>query len=126
MKHLPSFLILCCFFFSTSLSAQSDVVGEWKTMVPGQEEGSMMPILVSIKADNTYTVDFGADGAVEIKGAYQSKGNQLVIQDVEGSDCTGKGIYTYEVSDEGMTMSRVSDECENRGGPDGKMVFSRE
>ncbi|MCB9048352.1 MAG: hypothetical protein H6556_02885 [Lewinellaceae bacterium] len=125
MRYLSFLFLIFCFCFSASLSAQSEAVGEWKTMIPGQEEGSMIPLHVSIKDDNTYALDFGADGAVEIKGSYQSKGDQIVIQDVEGSDCTGKGIYTFEVNDAGMTMTRVSDECEGRGGPEGKMVFDR-
>jgi len=124
MKYLPSFLALFCFCLSLGLSAQSEVVGEWKTMVP-DGEGNMIPFHVSIKADNTYLLDFGGDGTVEIKGTYQEKGSQLVIQDGEGSDCTGKGIYTFEVASDSMTMTRVSDECANRGGPEGKIVFSR-
>ncbi len=125
MKFLPSLLILFCFCFSTSLSAQDTPVGEWEAMVPGKEEGSMIPLHVTIKSDNIYWVDFGGDGQVEITGKYVAKGNQIAIEDVEGSDCNGKGIYTFETTDEGMTMTRVSDECEGRGGPEGKMVFSR-
>lgn len=93
-------------------------------MVP-DEKGEMMPLLVTIDADNSYTVDFGADGEPEITGTYEEKDGKMHIQDVEGSDCTGKGVYTFEVTDDGMTMTRVSDECEGRGGPDGKMEFSR-
>ena len=124
MKYLPSLLALFCFFFSTSLSAQPAVVGEWTTMVP-DKDGNMMPLHVSIRADNSYHLDFGSDGTVEVTGTYEAKGNQMIIQDAEGSNCTGKGIYTFEVTDDGMTMTRVSDECEQRGGPEGKMAFSR-
>ncbi|MCO6477813.1 MAG: hypothetical protein J5I94_14380 [Phaeodactylibacter sp.] len=122
MKYLP-FLLFC---LSANLSAQDSPVGEWKTMVPDREkEGAMMPLHVTIKADNLYWLDFGGDGSVEITGKYVAKGNQMVIEDVEGSDCNGKGIYTFEVTDESMTMARVSDECEGRAGPEGKIVFSR-
>ena len=124
MKYLPFLLGLFSFCISTSLSAQSEVVGEWKTMVPG-EEGKMIPLHVTIKADNIYWLDFGGDGDIEVTGMYQAKDGQIQIQDVEGSDCTGKGVYAFKVDDEGMTMTRVSDECEGRGGPEGKMVFSR-
>ena len=85
----------------------------------------MIPLHVTIKADNIYWLDFGGDGDIEVTGMYQAKDGQIQIQDVEGSDCTGKGVYTFKVDDEGMTMTRVSDECEGRGGPEGKMVFSR-
>lgn len=126
MKYLSSLLILFSFCFSSGLSAQSEVVGDWKTMVPdGSKEGAMIPLHVTIKADNIYWLDFGGDGAVEITGKYETSDGQIHIQDVEGSECTGKGVYVFEVNDEGMTMTRVSDECEGRGGPEGKMSFSR-
>lgn len=124
MRYLPSFIILLCFSLPLGLSAQSGPAGEWKTMIPDQE-GNMIPLLVSIKADNTYSVDFGADGVVEINGTYKSEDGQITIRDNEGSECTGKGVYKYEVTADGMTMTRVSEECEGRGGPEGKMEFSR-
>ncbi|MCB0588194.1 MAG: hypothetical protein KDD06_23075 [Phaeodactylibacter sp.] len=126
MRYLPSLFILICLGFSINLSAQSSPVGEWKIMVPDRsQEGAMIPLFVTIKADNIYWLDFGGDGNVEGTGKYVAKGNQMIIQDAEGSECTGKGIYTFEVTDKSMTMTRVSDECEGRGGPDGKMEFSR-
>ena len=125
MKYSPFLLLFFCFSLSSGLFAQSGPVGEWKAMIPADDKGNMMPMHVSIKADNTYAIDFGGDGTVEIKGVYSEKDGQLIIQDNEGSECTGKGVYTYEVTADGLTMTKVSDECEGRGGPEGKMVFDR-
>lgn len=124
MKHLPSFLALFCFCLPFALSAQSAAVGEWKTSFP-DDKGNMIPVHLSIKADNTYAVDFGADGTVDIKGKYMDVEGHLTIQDTEGSDCAGEGVYQLEVTAGGMKMTRISDECEGRGGPDGVMAFER-
>lgn len=125
MKYLSSFVVILCFCLPLASSGQSSAVGEWKAMIPADDQGNMMPMHVSIKADNTYTVDFGADGVVEIKGTFSEKDGQITIQDVEGSECTGKGVYKYEVTADGLKMTRVSEECEGRGGPDGVMELKR-
>ena len=47
------------------------------------------------------------------------------IQDTEGSDCTGEGVYTFKIEGNTLTMTRVSDPCADRGGPDGVMKMER-
>lgn len=99
--------------------------GEWTMQVP-DENGNMMTLKLSIGKD-AYTVDFGMDGTLEVKGNYTVNGDEMNIEDVEGSQaCIGtKAVYKFAVTDESMTMTRVKDDCEGRGGPEGKMVFSR-
>jgi hypothetical protein len=106
-----------------SLMAQSPV-GAWKMSVPDQS-GKMTPLKVDISADGTYVVDFGADGVVENKGKYTVESGKMTIQDTEGSDCTEPGVYTFKIEGDTMTMTRVSDGCPNRGGPDGVMTMQR-
>ena len=105
------------------LSAQSPV-GSWKLSVPGQD-GKMVPLKVDIADNGTYTLDFGADGAVDSKGKYTVDGDKMTIQDTEGSDCTGQGVYSLKIEGNTMTMTRVSDACANRGGPDGVIKMEK-
>lgn len=123
MKPIFRCLFAIVALFPLGLVAQSPV-GSWKMSVPGQD-GKMAPLKVDIAADGTYTVDFMADGTIENKGKYTVEGEKMTIQDTEGSDCTGKGVYTYKVEGNTLTMTRVSDACADRGGPEGVMRMDR-
>ena len=105
------------------LMAQSPV-GTWKMSIP-DENGKMTPLKVAMSADDTYAIDFGADGTIEIKGKYTVEGGKMTIQDMEGSDCTEKGVYTLKIEGDILTMTRVSDGCNGRGGPEGVMTMQR-
>ncbi len=124
MKYLFSSILLICFCLPFNLTAQSGIVGTWQSTIAGRE-GNPMALQVTIKADNTYAVDFGADGEVEITGTYSVDGDQITVQDDAGNECTGKGVYTFKVTGDELLMERISEECEGRGGPEGKMGFSR-
>ena len=113
------FTCLIC-FLAFSMSAQS-VVGKWKFEFPG-EEGTTV-IVCDMKADGTYTLDFGADGTVELNGKYTLSGDTMTFSD--DGDCKGKGVYKAEATDTDLTMTKISDECEGRGGPEGKMMAKR-
>ena len=120
--HFRLFLALMV-MLPFGLTAQSPV-GAWKMSVPDQN-GKMTPMKVDISADGTYAVDFGADGTVENKGKYTVESGKMTIQDTEGSDCTEQGVYTLKIEGDTLTMTRVSDGCANRGGPDGVMTMQR-
>ncbi|HMQ49859.1 MAG TPA: lipocalin family protein [Saprospiraceae bacterium] len=126
MKFIPFFLTLIGLCLSLTLSAQkSALVGDWEMAVPTQD-GSMMTIKVSLKGDGTYSVDFGNDGTNEINGAYTTDGDKITIKDADGPQaCPGEGIYTYTATETSLTMTRVSDACEGRGGPEGVMAMKR-
>ena len=125
MKILRNCLMTVVVSFPLILSAQS-VTGDWKTEVPGPD-GNSINFKVSMKSDGTYTVDFGQDGTIEISGSYQVDGDQMTIQDTGGAQaCTsGKGVYKIEISGNSLTMTRISDSCEGRGGPTGVMSFTK-
>lgn len=121
MKNLT--LLLLCFCLPLSLFAQ-EVVGDWQSEIPSDDGGTMI-LAVSIKADGTYTVDFGGDGQVEINGKYEIDKDQITVQNTSGDECTDKGVYNFKVTATDLIMNRVSDACPNRGGPEGIMQFKR-
>ena len=127
MKNLNRALLPLLFCLPFTLFSQA-FVGDWTISIPSDDGKTTMTAHLAIQGDGTYTVDFGEDGQVELHGTYEVSGDQMIIRDKEGGEgCPpgAKGVYTYAITDEGMTMTRVSDECGTRGGPDGKMVFSR-
>ena len=127
MKNLKMFCTALVLILPLFMFAQRSLEGSWTTTFPGQDGSAVVAKLV-IGEDGTYTVDFGADGQVEINGTYKTDGNQIIIRDMgEGPDaCNGKGVYNFTVDDVAMVMERVSDECPNRGGEAGRMEFKRE
>lgn len=125
MKFSHFFFVLVCFCFSSGLTAQSTLSGNWQMTVP-TEDGGTMKVYLSFGADNTYSVDLAGDGTTDIKGKYELKDGQLTIQDNGGPEaCTGKGLYKVETTETLLKMTRISDPCEGRGGPAGVMEFSR-
>ncbi|MBV6653883.1 MAG: hypothetical protein KI786_09015 [Mameliella sp.] len=123
MKYL--WLICLGLFLGTAnLSAQSQLAGDWKTSFT-DEEGQTWKLKLTMKTDQTYVVDFNADGSAEIEGTYSTKGNEVTIQDVKGSECKGKGVYKFTIEGDGLLMEAIEDACPGRKGPDGKMSFTR-
>lgn len=124
MKTLKSFFFLSCLFFSFAIQAQ-DLEGKWKSEVP-TDEGTLIILLV-MDSDDTYTVDLGGDGTIDIYGEFSVDGDEIFITDTEGPEaCPDEtGVYKFTVSDTEFLMERVSDPCEGRGGPEGKMAFKR-
>lgn len=123
MKTFLHLFLACMTMLPFGLMAQSPV-GTWKTSIP-DENGKMTPMKVQLSEDGTYAVDFGYDGTIEIMGKYTVDGRKMTIQDAEGSDCTAQGVYTLKIEGDTLTMTRISDGCPNRGGPDGVMTMQR-
>jgi hypothetical protein len=123
MKALIHLFLAGMTLLPFGLMAQSPV-GTWKMAVPDQN-GKMTPLKLDISEEGTYAVDFGADGTVENRGKYTVEGGKMTIQDTEGTDCTAPGVYTFKVEGDTLTMTRISDGCPNRGGPDGVMTMQR-
>lgn len=94
-----------------------DHIGSWQWTTTGPD-GSAMPIQVTFKADNTFEIDFGADGQVEENGEYSMNGNRMTIKVIsDGSQCTNKvGVYDMSISGDTATATMVSDECDARRG----------
>lgn len=113
--------------FPLFVMSQSSIVGAWMTEIPNPE-GVIIPVKLVISEDGSYTVDFGNDGTVEINGKYELNGDQITIWDVAGEMAcldAGKAVYKFAVDAEAFAMTRVTDPCEGRGGPEGKMAFRR-
>ena len=94
-----------------------DFIGTWGWTTVGPD-GNAMPLQVTFKADNTFEIDFGADGTVEEKGEFSIKDGSTHIKVVtEGGPCYNKvGVYTMTVSGDTCTATFVSDECDARKG----------
>ncbi|MBK7406830.1 MAG: hypothetical protein IPL49_12595 [Saprospirales bacterium] len=127
MKALKTICTALVLLMPLFMAAQESLVGNWTTSVPAGEDGSVIPLKVTMTDAGTYTLDFGADGQVEVSGKYIVDGNQVVIMDEEGGECKGqRGIYTFTADATSLMMVRTQDACEGRGGPEGKMRFTRE
>jgi len=105
------------------LMAQNPV-GTWKMSIP-DEDGKMTPLKLSLLEDGSYAIDFGLDGNIDIKGKYTVEGGKMTIQDTEGSDCTEQGVYSLKIEGDILTMTRLSDGCAGRGGPEAVMTMQR-
>ena len=126
MKYLFRLMVVSGTLIPTLLSAQSAPTGTW--ISTAQTPDGPVTFKVVISDAGTYTVDVGNDNSVETNGKYEVSGDQMTIQDVDGPGaCTaGKGVYTFKVEGNTLTMNRVSDACEGRAGPEGKMVFTKQ
>ena len=126
MKFAQRILITLLFAMPIGVFAQS-IAGDWETQVPGQEEGTLVTIKVKMSDDGTYAVDLGGDGTVDINGKYSVTDGVITVQDTDTgpNTCNGKGMYKLETTDTTLKMTRISDECDGRGGPDGVMEMTR-
>lgn len=123
MKAVHRLFLVALLILPLGLMAQSPA-GTWKMSVP-DENGNLTNIQVNISDNGTYAVDWGADGSVETKGKYTAENGKMTIQDTEGGECTAQGVYNYKIEGNTLTMTRVSDGCDGRGGPEGVMVMQR-
>lgn len=108
MNTLSTLIALIVFVSTPTIN--NDLVGKWRL------DTSNGSVVVEMKADMTWEVDFNGDGAADARGTYRTEGDKLFIQDTEG-DCTNaKAEYTYRISGNTLSMTKISDECEGRGG----------
>ena len=125
MKKLELVFAMLLFipFFMMAQSPE----GDWKITFPTQD-GKTMDAKLSM-ADGKYTVDFGLDGTFEVEGDYTVEGDQITIKDSKGEQaCLEEdaiGIYSFKVDDKSFVMTRVSDPCTGRGGPEGVLSFTK-
>ncbi|MEL7123546.1 MAG: hypothetical protein AAFO07_29155 [Bacteroidota bacterium] len=116
MKFSKLFLLGALLMTPLLMNAQ-DFIGTWGWTTTGPD-GNAMPIQVTFKADNTFTVDYGADGAIEENGEFSIKdGNTHIKIVTEGGACYNEvGVYTMTVSGDVCSAVLVSDECDARKG----------
>lgn len=108
------------------LASQGSLTGDWQSTIL-MEDGSIMPFLVSISDDGSYTIDFAVDGTVEVKGVFETEGDLISMIDREtiAFECKDvKGIYRFKQDSDTLVLERVEDPCPGRGG-NGRMEFTR-
>ncbi len=93
MKFFQLIALLILFTLPADLMGQS-LTGSWK--IEGADpEGNAFIIKAQMTEDGTYSLDWGNDGKVEVKGTFTVEGDQVTIQDTEGNECKGKGVYRW-------------------------------
>ncbi len=126
---MKSIQLILAFIFCLSLgaTAQNSIVGKWKITIP-TKEGDLTEVVLNISDGGDYNIDFGMDGNNDIVGKYELKDDQITVWDVSGAmacPADQKGVYNFVVTDEKLTLMRISDDCTGRGGPEGKMAFTK-
>jgi len=124
MKSLS--FIFALFLISSTTSFGQSIFGNWTAEYTNQE-GQTSKIQIIFKSDRTYTVDFGIDNQIEVNGAFTFSETQMTIWDTSGDyacPSEAKGVYAYSVTEDEMVMTKISDDCEDRG-RGGKMVFKK-
>jgi len=108
--------------------AQSDIVGDWKIDWT-DESGMTQALKLTIASDGTYAVDMGMDAYIDIEGKYEYADGKMTVWDTGGEyACLGennKGVYQITASAGEMTMTKISEECPQRGSETGVMTFER-
>jgi len=110
------FFIVFALLFTTTSFAQS-LVGKWAGEFPGQDGQPALKFTLTI-TENTYQFDMGMDGKADVTGGYTSDGKQITIWDTAGENtCPSdqKGVYSYTLSGDTATFTKVSDACAGRG-----------
>lgn len=105
-------------------TAQASIVGKWAGEFPGPD-GKPIVFTMTITQD-TYTFDYGSDGAIDSNGAYTAYGDQVTVWDIAGKDiCPSdqKGIYKFTIDGDTATFTKVKDDCPGRG--DAPLVVKR-
>jgi hypothetical protein len=109
------------FLLPFTVLAQASVAGDYTSQSPN-EQGTLTTLKVSMKADGTFTVDFGADDKIDVTGKYTIEGDQITLED---SYCPNqKGVFKLAMTETVTTLTVVTDPCK-RGGPEGKIVLTR-
>ena len=117
------FILTLAFLLISSISFAQSVQGDWELNWDDGQGNSGVATL-TIKA-STYEVDLNSDGIVDVKGDYSMEGDVMTLQDTEGEQmCSGEATYKAKVKDGKFTMTRISDPCEGRGGPEGVLEFT--
>lgn len=122
--------LLCVFVLLLAASyaaTAQEFVGTWKAEVP-MEDGKVIPVKVTVHDNGVYEMDWAMDGNIEVRGGFDVRGDQVIIWETYGENTCPrdkKGIYRWKVDNDRLTMNRLEEACEGRGGPDGVMVYQR-
>lgn len=99
------------------MSAQSvpEHLGDWMYELT-QEDGSKVPVKLTIQDNGMILGDFGNDGTIDVYTVYTINDNTITIQDVStNSSCYDIiGVYELRIKGNTNTVRAVHDPCEAR------------
>ena len=67
--------------------------------------------------DETFQIDIGGDGMVDIKGTYDLYGNRLKLTDTDSGgtiNCLHSGFYNYTIQGRELSFEVFAEECAAR------------
>lgn len=102
-------------FLFVSNPADIDPTGSWKLTMT-TPDGQEMAAIMTFK-DGAFEGDFMMNGEIDVAGTYAIDGDQITIQDdgeTGENPCEGPGTYSVVMSDNGMSLTLVEDDCGQR------------
>jgi len=95
--------------------ADIDPTGTWKLTMT-TPDGQEMVASLTFK-DGAFEGDFMMDGEIDVAGSYSMEGDEITIQDdgeTSENPCVEPGTYSVVMSDSGMNLTLVEDDCGQR------------
>ena len=99
-------LTACCCRFPGFLNASSSVVGSWKL----KDSATTL----SFRRNETFQLDIGGDGFIDIWGTYKLFENRIEFTDSRPevvTDCFHSGFYHYTRNGKELNFTLFADEC---------------
>ena len=95
------------------------IEGVWTGSLVNPTSGDVTvpSVTLTIKSDKTYEIDFNSDGSIQIYGTYTYTNGQWSITDTGGDfscDTSLTGVYSVSVTENKLTFSLKTDDCEAR------------
>jgi len=112
---MKAILVSCIMLFSM-LFPYASIVGTWEI------QAGPRSYTITFNSNNTYAIDFGSDGSMEVTGTYSFADGKITMKDTDGSmKCERDSGGTYRVSMNGneATFTLISDNCSGRKGLNG-------
>ena len=102
-------------FLFVSNPVDIDPTGSWKLTMT-TPDGQEMAAAITFK-DGSFEGDFMMNGEIDVAGTYAIDGDQITFQDdgeTGENPCEGAGTYSVVMSDNGMSLALVEDDCGQR------------
>ena len=71
-------------------------------------------ITFTLTAENKQQYDYKYDSEIHVWGLYELKEKRILFNDMGGNICGETGIYNYDINNDTLKFSLVSDVCEGR------------
>jgi len=107
------FLGGCCHLEKWICQLEPTLIGSWKL----KSSGNSPATTITFRGDQTFQVDIGGDGIVDIAGTYALYGNRLKLTDSDfrgTTDCFHSGFYNYAIKKGELTFEVFAEECTAR------------